>query len=65
METLTTEPRNETEQIIRWRAEQLRDAGFQFEHGLAIAPRLDIDLHRALRMAEQGCPPDLVVEILV
>jgi hypothetical protein len=50
--------------IIDWRFEVLRKAGCGFDHALVIAARGDIDLHQAVEMLGQGCPSELLVEIL-
>ncbi len=55
----------EIERIEAWRVEVLERAGYDHEAAVEIATRLEIDLHRAVELLEQGCPPDIAVRILV
>jgi hypothetical protein len=55
----------ELEKIERWRAEELERAGFGTRAAGRLAARHDIDLHRAVGLLEQGCPPELAVKILL
>ncbi|HEU6446169.1 MAG TPA: hypothetical protein VFL61_14030 [Gaiellaceae bacterium] len=55
----------ELEKIERWRAEELVRAGFGTRAAGRLAARHDIDLHRAVGLLEQGCPPELAVKILL
>ena len=54
----------EVERVERWRAQALERAGYDSERALELAARPDVDLHRAIQMLENGCPPDLAVLIL-
>lgn len=55
----------EAERVERWRLEELERAGFAPDTAIILASRSDIDLHQAVRLVEQGCPPDLAAEILL
>jgi len=55
----------ETERVERWRAEVLEKVGYDPASAIELAVRADIDLHRAIQLVEQGCPPELAVRILV
>lgn len=55
----------ELEKIERWRAEELERAGYGTRAAGRLAARHDIDLHRAIGLLEQGCPPELAVKILL
>jgi len=56
--TLTEEDR-----VFIWRYQQLLAAGLDDFSATAIGESC-FDLHQALRMLEDGCPPDLLVEII-
>lgn len=55
----------ELERIERWRAEMLERAGYAPDEAAEIASRLDVDLHRAIGLAEKGCPPEIALRILL
>ena len=55
----------EWERVEAWRLETLIDAGYSLELADRLAPHADIDLHRAVRMLEQGCEPAVAVLILL
>jgi len=54
----------EAERVERWRAEALMNAGYDAEAALELAARSDVDLHHAVELVEQGCPPELAARIL-
>lgn len=54
----------EIERVERWRAEALIRAGYDPGAATELAARMDVDLHRAIQMLEEGCPPDLALQIL-
>ena len=33
--------------------------------GAELAARLDVDLHRAIALVENGCPPEMALQILL
>ena len=60
----TIDNRQETDEVVSWRCEQLGQAGF----GPAVAGRVArdprFDLHALIELVEHGCPPELAVRIL-
>jgi hypothetical protein len=54
----------EQERVERWRAQELRRAGYDPQGASELAARNDVDLHRAIELLERGCPPDLALAIL-
>jgi hypothetical protein len=50
---------------VRWRFEELLDAGYDAATAAALARRVEIDLHLAVRLVRNGCPPDTAVSILI
>ena len=66
--TQTTEPDRqavEVEDVILWRIEQLERAGWSPLAALRLADMVDVDLHLACDLLEQGCSPALALRILV
>ena len=55
----------ELERITRWRAEALERAGYDPRGAAKIAARHDVDLHGAVELLQQGCPPELALSILL
>lgn len=56
---------SELERIEQWRTEMLERAGYTAEGAATLAARLDINLHSAIDLLEQGCPPDVALRILL
>jgi hypothetical protein len=56
---------SEDERVIRWRLEQLANAGYSWACAMVIAANRDIDLHRAVGLLRQGCPVETAVRILL
>jgi hypothetical protein len=54
----------ELERVERWRTAELMRVGLAGDDAVALASRLDVDLHEAISLVERGCPPELVVRIL-
>jgi hypothetical protein len=54
----------ELERVERWRAAELLRVGFPGDDAVALAARLDVDLHEAIALVQRGCPPELAVRIL-
>ncbi len=54
----------ETAKVERWRAEALEHAGYDPVDALELAAHPEVDLHRAIELLENGCPPELAVQIL-
>jgi hypothetical protein len=55
----------ESERIERWRAEELERAGYDPDDAFELASRSYVDLHLAVELLEQGCPPETALRILV
>jgi hypothetical protein len=55
----------ELERVQAWRAEELERAGYPSPAAAKLAARLDVDLHRAIDLVRQGCPPDVALSILL
>lgn len=51
--------------ILDWRFSQLVGAGFEVNHAVALAVRLEIDLHHATALVARGCPSGTAVRILL
>lgn len=51
--------------VLRWRFEELRRAGFETEDALIVAADVEIDLHLATRLLRSGCPPETALRILL
>jgi hypothetical protein len=56
---------SESERITRWRAAELKRAGYDAEQAAQLAARLDVDLHVAVDLLERGCPAGTAVRILL
>jgi hypothetical protein len=54
----------ETERVERWRTSELMRVGFPGDDAVALAARLDVDLHEAIELVRRGCPPQLAIRIL-
>ena len=55
----------ELERVESWRLEELTRAGYPVEAASKIAARHDVDLHQAIDLLKQGCPPEVAVQILL
>ena len=51
--------------VLRWRFEELRRAGFETEDALVLAADAGIDLHQATALLHRGCPPETALRILL
>jgi hypothetical protein len=65
MSTIDVSDRSELERVERWRATELERAGYPADAATRIAQRHDVDLHRAIALVENGCPPELALKILL
>jgi len=65
MPAADTEIRDETEVVSAWRAEQLELAGYGAAAAAELGSRHDVDLHVALGLLTDGCPPELALKILL
>ncbi|MBA3842421.1 MAG: hypothetical protein H0X39_07340 [Actinobacteria bacterium] len=55
---------SEQELVESWRAAELERAGFPPAIAAELAPRTDVDLHRAAELLTKGCSPELALQIL-
>ena len=55
----------EAERVQRWRTDELMRAGYDPDSAAKLATRLDIDIRQAQLMLEQGCSPELALQILL
>ena len=53
-----------TEDVVRWRREQLASSGFPLPLAAQLARDARYDLHALLELGERGCPPELAARIL-
>jgi hypothetical protein len=63
MQTKTTSAQA-AEEVVRWRREQLVDAGFPLPLATSVARNAHYDLHALIELVERGCQPGLAVRIL-
>jgi hypothetical protein len=54
----------ELDRVERWRTAELMRVGFAGDDAVALAARLDVDLHEAIELVQRGCPPQLAFRIL-
>jgi len=59
-----TPTRTPTTEVVRWRMDRLRAAGFAEDLALALAGEGDVDLHALLDLVDRGCPPRLAARIM-
>jgi hypothetical protein len=60
----TTATTTTTDEVVRWRREQLVDSGFPLPLAARLARDPRYDLHALIELAERGCDPELAVRIL-
>ena len=63
MQTKTRGER-EVREVVRWRREQLAEAGFSLPLAARVANDARYDLHALIELVERGCPPELAVRIV-
>lgn len=51
--------------VERWRVRVLEAAGYPPEDALLLAVDPGVDLHEAVELLEQGCPPAVALMILL
>jgi hypothetical protein len=51
--------------VVHWRAETLLRAGFTAPAALDLAATRHVDLHAAVQLVEDGCPPETALRILL
>ena len=54
----------DTREVLDWREQQLRAAGFEPELARKLAGDCAVDLHALIELVERGCPPELAARIL-
>jgi len=62
---LRLEPPTARDPVRCWRLEQLRRAGYPLVDSLVLSGRSDVDLHAAVRLLRDGCPPETARRILL
>jgi hypothetical protein len=66
MSTTTPAEHDRTrEVVIDWRRHELRRAGYDRKQAAKLAAKLDVDLHQAVDLVQQGCAPATAVAILL
>jgi hypothetical protein len=55
----------EGERVFSWRHASLLAAGFDHRLAFKLALRPDVDLHLAVRLLRDGCPPETAGRILL
>jgi hypothetical protein len=63
VQTKTTHER-QVDEVVRWRREQLAEAGFSLPLAARVANDARYDLHSLIELVERGCPPELAARIL-
>ena len=51
--------------VRRWRLNELQRAGYTPWDALVLSGRPDIDLHVAVKLLRDGCPPETALRILL
>ncbi len=62
---LQERPDVEIEVVEQWRVQSLSRVGYDLESATVLAASHEVDLHRAMRLLERGCPVDLALQILL
>jgi hypothetical protein len=66
LEEITAEVYDEKEALVlEWRVETLKRAGFAADAALDLAFSKHVDLHDAVGLVKQGCPPETALRILL
>ncbi len=55
----------EDERVFQWRHETLLATGYDDRLAFKLALRPHVDLHLAVRLLREGCPPDTAARILL
>ena len=56
---------DEPTRVLRWRHTQLVRGGFAPAAAMALAAQPEIDIHDALELVRNGCPPATALKILL
>jgi hypothetical protein len=59
-----TRAERHVDEVVRWRREQLAEAGFSRRLAAQVASDARYDLHALIELVERGCPPELAARIL-
>ena len=54
----------QVDEVVRWRREQLAEAGFSLPLVARVANDARYDLHALIELAGRGCPPEVAARIL-
>ena len=66
MSAIASDRRRSSVDLVRdWRFEQLLAAGYRVHDARTLSERTDVDLHSAVRLLRQGCPPETALRILL
>jgi hypothetical protein len=63
MQTTTASERG-SDEVVRWRREQLVDSGFPLSAAAWLAKDRRYDMHALIELVERGCPPQLAARIV-
>jgi hypothetical protein len=55
----------EGDEVVRWRKEELRRAGYGERAVRTLAREADVDLHLAIQLLARGCPERVALRILL
>jgi hypothetical protein len=64
-QTLSGLTSRQAQEVVRWRRERLLESGYDAATASSLAKQMDIDLHLAVRLVYNGCPPATAFRILV
>jgi hypothetical protein len=64
MQTHQTDAPADHQLVLRWRRDQLTDAGFPLTLAAALARDPRYDLHALIELVDRGCHPEIAVRIL-
>ncbi len=56
---------DEAAQVLCWRYDELVRAGYAADAARVVAAKVEVDLHTACALAENGCPPEIALRILL
>ena len=56
---------DEAAEVRAWRFEALFRSGYESDAAVALAAKVEVDLHDAVDLIRRGCPPALAARILL
>ena len=62
---ITLDQDTEAGRVVDWRRAELERAGYDAAAATQLAGRVDVDLHVAVHLLRQGCPPETALQILL